>query len=91
MSAHASIVGVRELRGKLSEYLRRVASGENFDVVSRGKKIAELRSPEPEPNNRKAGALRGKIWMADDFDTWPPEMEKVFRAIEEDDIFPPAP
>ncbi|QNQ11784.1 type II toxin-antitoxin system Phd/YefM family antitoxin [Sphingomonas alpina] len=85
MTVHATIVGVRELRGKLSDYLRRVAAGENFDIVSRGKKVAELRAPEPDANFRKPGALKGRGWIADDFDTWSPEIEATFDA----DIFPP--
>ncbi len=38
-------VGVRELKNRLSEYLRRVRNGEEILVTDRGEVIAELRSP----------------------------------------------
>ena len=38
-------VGVRELKNRLSEYLRLVRSGEEILVTDRGQVIAELRPP----------------------------------------------
>jgi antitoxin (DNA-binding transcriptional repressor) of toxin-antitoxin stability system len=69
-------IGVRELRGKLGDYLRQAKSGARFLIMSRGEPVAELAAPaapaavEGKPP-RKLGALRGKIWIADDFDEWP--------------------
>ena len=40
-------VGVRELRQKASEILRRVAAGETFEVTDRGRPTAILSSPAP--------------------------------------------
>lgn len=40
-------VGVRELKNRLSEYLRRVRAGEEILVTDRGEVIAELRRPGP--------------------------------------------
>ncbi|HEX9755137.1 MAG TPA: type II toxin-antitoxin system prevent-host-death family antitoxin [Gemmatimonadales bacterium] len=40
-------VGVRELKNRLSEYLRRVRGGEEILVTDRGEVIAELRRPGP--------------------------------------------
>jgi prevent-host-death family protein len=39
---------VRELKGKLSRYLKRAAAGEEFTVTSRGHPIARLVPPTPE-------------------------------------------
>lgn len=39
------IVGVRELRNKLSEYLRRVRLGERVLVTDRGEVVAEVLPP----------------------------------------------
>jgi prevent-host-death family protein len=69
-------IGVRELRGKLGDYLRQAKSGARFLIMSRGEPVAELVAPavpaavEGKPP-RQLGALRGKIWIADDFDEWP--------------------
>lgn len=38
-------VGVRELRQNLSVYLRRVQSGERFDVTERGRLVGRLLPP----------------------------------------------
>ncbi len=40
-------VGVRELKNRLSEYLRRVRNGEEILVTDRGEVVAELRQPSP--------------------------------------------
>jgi antitoxin (DNA-binding transcriptional repressor) of toxin-antitoxin stability system len=40
-------VGVRELKNRLSEYLRLVRSGEEILVTDRGEVVAELRLPSP--------------------------------------------
>ena len=38
-------VGVRELKNRLSEYLRAVREGERVLVIDRGQVVAELRAP----------------------------------------------
>ena len=40
-------VGIRELKNRLSEYLRLVRNGEEILVTDRGEVIAELRQPTP--------------------------------------------
>jgi antitoxin (DNA-binding transcriptional repressor) of toxin-antitoxin stability system len=40
-------VGVRELKNRLSEYLRLVRGGEEILVTDRGEVVAELRRPSP--------------------------------------------
>jgi antitoxin (DNA-binding transcriptional repressor) of toxin-antitoxin stability system len=68
-------VGVRELRGNLSGYLRQARQGTSFLVVSHGEVVAELRPPgRAERAARQAGRLRGQIRMAPDFDTLPPDL-----------------
>jgi antitoxin (DNA-binding transcriptional repressor) of toxin-antitoxin stability system len=68
-------VGVRELRGNLTGYLRRVRQGGSFLVTSHDQVLAELRPPPPlERPRRRPGALRGRIRMAPDFDTLPPQV-----------------
>lgn len=40
-------VGVRELKNRLSEFVRRARDGETIKVSSHGEIVAELRSPTP--------------------------------------------
>ena len=61
-------VGIRELKNRLSEYVRLVRAGEEFLVTDRGEVVAELRPPlrgeapvEPYPGLSRlvrAGRLR---------------------------------
>lgn len=74
-------VGVRELRANLSTLLREAQQGRSIQVVSRGEVLAQIGPPQPEKERRRlAGSLRGKIWIADDFDTWPEEIQASFDA-----------
>jgi len=41
------VVGIRELKARLSEYLRDVKRGDVFLVTDRGRVVAELRKPSP--------------------------------------------
>ncbi|HEY0412159.1 MAG TPA: type II toxin-antitoxin system prevent-host-death family antitoxin [Allosphingosinicella sp.] len=81
-------IGVRELRGKLGDYLRQARSGARFLIVSRGQPVAELAAPSHDDLGRKprqAGLLKGKIWIAEDFDEWP---EGFIEAMEDGPIEP---
>jgi len=42
-------VGIRELKARLSSYVRRVRRGEVIRVTDRGEVVAELRPPSPAP------------------------------------------
>jgi len=74
-------VGVRELRGNLTYYLREASRGAAVVVTSHDTVIAEIRAPtsarRPE---RRPGALRGQIRMAEDFDTMPSEVLDAMEA-----------
>ena len=47
-------VAVRELKNRLSEYLRRVQSGEEVVVTSRGKPVAQLLPIRPDVSESSA-------------------------------------
>jgi antitoxin (DNA-binding transcriptional repressor) of toxin-antitoxin stability system len=44
-------VGVRDLKNRLSEYLRRVRSGEGLLITDRGEVVAELAPPGSRPSD----------------------------------------
>ncbi len=50
-------VGVRDLKNRLSEYLRRVRSGERLVVTERGKPVAILSPPTEAPPDGHIEAL----------------------------------
>ena len=63
-------IGIRELRQRASDYLRRVAAGETFEVTDRGRPIALL-TPIPSSSwldqLRAAGDLEEATGSTDDF------------------------
>ena len=50
-------VGVRELKNRLSRYLRRVADGERITVTDRGRPIAVISPPTQTPEEERAWAM----------------------------------
>ena len=72
-------VGVRELRENLSGYLRQARQGASILVMSHDEVVAEIVPPSrADRPRRQAGALKGKIRMAPDFDTWPEDVLATF-------------
>jgi prevent-host-death family protein len=77
-------VGVRELKNKLSEYLRRVRLGESLLVTDRGEVVAELLPPgqgqgDPSvPAGLQALAKRGLLTLGapDGTDLYPALLRK---------------
>lgn len=50
-------VGIRELKNRLSEYLRAVRQGERVLITDRGQVIAELRQPSIGPESAELSSL----------------------------------
>jgi antitoxin (DNA-binding transcriptional repressor) of toxin-antitoxin stability system len=68
-------VGVREFRENLTDYLRQARQGASFLITSHDQVVAELcPPPQSQLSPRQPGALRGRIRMAADFDTLPPDV-----------------
>ena len=77
-------VGVREFRSNLTGYLRRARLGGSFLITSHNEVLAEIRPPAPAARpRRRPGALRGRITMAPDFDTLPPDVLAAMEGGEE--------
>jgi prevent-host-death family protein len=71
-------VTVTEAKTQLSRLIERVGAGEDI-VIRRGPRpVARLIRYVGEPKPRKPGALRGQIWMSDDFDEPDEELERLF-------------
>ena len=61
-------VPVRELKNRLSEYLRKVNTGHEVEVTSRGKVVARLIAPDAVRGNKPAekvaiALLRSQRWI----------------------------
>ena len=74
-----------QAKTQLSKLVERAAAGEEIVIAKAGKPMARL-VPLPRPTKpREPGFLKGKIWMADDFEEWPEDILASFEA----DIEPP--
>ena len=79
-SPHSIRVGVRELRANLSGLLRQARQGTSILVMSRNTVVAEIRPPAiAEPPRRMPGILKGKIRIADDFDSLPDDVLDIME------------
>lgn len=66
---------VNEAGEKLAELVRRVLAGEDVFLAEAGRPVARIVPAGPNPRLASFGLLRGKLWLADDFDAPLPEDE----------------
>jgi prevent-host-death family protein len=67
-------VNIHQAKTHLSKLLEEVAMGEEVVIARAGKPIAKLVPMTTKPQaKRRPGALKGKIWIAEDFDEMTPE------------------
>ncbi len=66
-------VNIHEAKTHLSRLVEEVAAGEEIVIAKAGRPIAKLVPLASELEPRQLGSLRGKIWLADDFDAPLPE------------------
>lgn len=61
-------ISVAEAKAKFSELIKRAEAGEEILVTRHGKVVARVMPPETEAALPRIGALKGQIWISDDFD-----------------------
>jgi prevent-host-death family protein len=64
-----AMVNTHEAKTHLSRLLERVAAGEEIVIGKSGKPVAKLVPYTEVKEPRKFGTLKGKIWMAPDWDS----------------------
>jgi len=62
------IVNMHEAKTHLSRLVERAANGEEIIIGNAGKPRARLVAYQQPATPRAPGSMRGKIWIADDFD-----------------------
>lgn len=69
----------QEAQEQFSEWMDRALDGDEVLIERDGRPVVRLVPLEPLPViPRVAGALKGKIFIADDFDTLPEEFVRAF-------------
>jgi prevent-host-death family protein len=61
-------VNIHQAKTHLSRLLQRVASGEEITIARAGVPVAKLVRVKSKKKVRPLGILRGKLWVAEDFD-----------------------
>ena len=64
----ATTVNIFEAKTKLSKLIELVEQGQEVVIALAGKPVARLIGYRPTKKPLKFGLLKGKIWIADDFD-----------------------
>lgn len=73
------LVNMHEAKTHLSRLIERVAAGDEVIIGRAGRPVARLVPYVAVRQRRVPGGLRGKIWMADDFDATDPELVDAFE------------
>jgi len=75
---YMKISNISEAKAHFSGLIEKVIAGEEIIIGKAGKPVAKLVKYESKFNERKPGALKGKIKIADDFEILPDDMAKAF-------------
>lgn len=79
-------VNVYEAKSQLSKLLEQVEAGDEIVIARNGKPVARLvPAQRAQPPLRTPGGLKGKIWIAPDFDDTDEELIDLFY---ENPLFP---
>ncbi len=73
------ITNISEAKSSLSSLIAQVEKGHKVIIGKAGKPVAMLVPYRPDTSPRRLGGTwSGKVKMADDFDTLPPELAEAF-------------
>jgi prevent-host-death family protein len=61
-------VTISEAKAHFAELLKAAEAGQTVVVTRHGKPVVRIQGIEERANLPRIGALKGQIWMADDFD-----------------------
>lgn len=73
------IVNVHQAKSQLSKLIEQAESGEDVVIARAGKPAVRLVAFAMPGKERKAGAWRGQVTVAEDFDALPDELMAAFE------------
>ncbi|MCD4755199.1 MAG: type II toxin-antitoxin system prevent-host-death family antitoxin [Deltaproteobacteria bacterium] len=76
------ITNISKAKAELSALIVKVMAGQEVIIGKAGKPVAKLVRYERSEKPRRAGALRGKIKIADDFDKLPSDIAEAFGMVD---------
>jgi len=69
-------VTIHQAKTNLSRLIKKAMQGEEIIIAKRDQPMVRLEVIKSSPTKRTFGWMKGKIWMAPDFDDLLPEMEQ---------------
>ena len=72
------ITNISDAKAQLSSLIEKVRAGEDVIIGKAGKPVARLVKYKRKEVQRRPGALRGKIKIAEDFNELPRDIAKAF-------------
>ncbi len=69
-----SVVTLSDAKARLSEIVKKAVDGEEFVITRMGAPAVRIVRYEPRGSIPPLGDLNGQIHIADDFDSWPPDL-----------------
>ena len=72
------VINIHQAKTNLSKLIEKTSKGEEVIISRAGRPVAKLVAYKEQLQPRKPGALKGKIWMSDDFNDEDPEINKLF-------------
>ena len=72
------ITNISEAKAQLSALIEKALAGEEVIIGKAGKPVVKLVRYQRSEEQRKPGALKGKIKIADDFDELPDDIAEAF-------------
>jgi prevent-host-death family protein len=76
------IANIHQAKAQLSQLITRALAGEDVQIARAGHPLVRLVPIEQDIQPRQGGQLRGKIWIAEDFDAPDPVIERLFSGEE---------
>ncbi len=73
------MVNIHEAKTHFSRLVERVMGGEEVVIGKAGRPVAKLVPYVEDRGPRVPGGWEGRVWISDDFDELPAEVEAAFR------------
>lgn len=72
------IINIHQAKTHLSQLIEKVVAGEDIIIAKAGKPVAKLVAHREKLKPRKAGSLKGKLFVSDDFDDDDKQIQEMF-------------
>lgn len=73
---------ITEAKAKFSAVVEKAMAGEEIIISKMGKPVAKMIPFEEPKIQRSVGFMKGKMWVADDFDEWPEDIARSLGMID---------